>query len=105
MKKIIAVCFLAGCVTFASNGFATSDAQKPLPETQQKAEQTKELVYTGIVKKHKDGAALITPEKVYPLLGGDFVTIIGQEVRITGSIVKEDDVEKLVVSSLQTKQQ
>jgi hypothetical protein len=106
MKKIIAVCLFASCVAFNSSAFAATDAQKPMTDVMQnaEAEQIMDSVYTGIVEKHKDGTVLVTPEKVYPLVGGDFTMIIGKEVNVLGKVVKEDDVEKLIVSKL-TEQQ
>jgi hypothetical protein len=105
MKKIIAVCLFASCVAFNSSGFAATD-EKPMTDVMQnaEAEQIMDSVYTGIVEKHKDGTVLVTPEKVYPLVGGDFTMIIGKEVNVLGKVVKEDDVEKLIVSKL-TEQQ
>ena len=95
MKKILSICILAVCVAISTNCFASA------PATPQAAEQMKQTVYTGIVKKHEDGTALITKDKTYPLEGGDFAMIVGKEVDIVGKIIKEGDVEKLVVSKLQ----
>lgn len=103
MKKILSVCILAVCVAISANCFASAPATPQAAEQKGKemADQMKQMVYTGVVKKHEDGTALITKDKTYPLEGGDFAMIVGKEVDIVGKIVKEGDVEKLVVSKLQ----
>ena len=102
MKKIVTASIVAFCVAMGSSCFASAPAA-PKAEDKAKAavEQTKEAEFKGIVKKHEDGAALITKDKTYPLTGGDFAMIVGKEVNITGKLVKEGEVEKLVVSKME----
>lgn len=103
MKKILSISILAVCVALSANCFASAPATPQAAEQKGKevAEQMKEAVFSGIVKKHENGTALITKDKTYPLEGGDFAMIVGKEVDIVGKVVKEGDVEKLVVSKLQ----
>ena len=103
MKKIITLCIFSLCIAMGTTCLASAPAapQAVAQQTKEAAEQVKEMLFSGIVKKHEDGTALITKEKTYPLAGGDFGMIVGKEVDIMGKIVKEGDVEKLVVSKLQ----
>ncbi len=103
MKKILSICILAVCVAMGSSCFASAPAtpQAAAKQGKEVAEQMKEMVFSGVVKKHEDGTALITKDKTYPLTGGDFAMIVGKEVDIVGKVVKEGEVEKLVVSKLQ----
>lgn len=107
MKKIVKITVVALCIGFGSSAFASSPAtpEAAAKQGQEMTEQVKEMVYKGIVKKHEDGTALITKDKTYPLEGGDFAMIIGKEVNVVGKVVKDGDVEKLVVTKLQMDKQ
>jgi hypothetical protein len=57
------------------------------------------LIFQGVVEKAGDnGTALRTTTTVYPLLGGDFAMIVGERVKIIGSVVREEEGSKIVVA-------
>jgi hypothetical protein len=60
------------------------------------------LIFQGVVEKEGDnGTALRTATTVYPLLGGDFAMIIGEHVKVIGSVVREEEKAKIVVARVQ----
>ena len=48
-----------------------------------------------------DGTVLRTEKAVYPLLGGDFAMIIGEEVNVIGKMVRENNIGKIIVARVQ----
>jgi hypothetical protein len=102
MKKFIFVSLLVGSLALCSASFAATPPAKAVAEegAAKVAEQVEELMYKGVVAEHADGTALVTEDKTYPLVGGDFAMVIGKEVNVFGQVVKEGDVEKLVVTKL-----
>lgn len=60
------------------------------------------LIFQGVVEKAgNNGTALRTATTVYPLLGGDFAMIVGEHVKVIGSVVREEEKAKIVVSRVQ----
>lgn len=60
------------------------------------------LIFQGVIEQAgNDGTALRTATTVYPLLGGDFAMIIGEHVKVIGSVVREDEKAKIVVARVQ----
>lgn len=108
MKKILSIVVFLVCFAFAGYAFgsyAASAVQLPSPATINSPKESKTLVFRGVVKKLDDGTALFTEKEVYPLLGGDFDMIVGKEVNIIGKVIKEGNVEKIIVARVQFKKQ
>jgi len=109
MKKVIPALVITVCIVFSSNSFAntkpavTESKDALATAAIEQAAETK--IFKGTVEKLDTGAALLTEEAIYPLLGGNFENIIGKEVKITGKIIKEENVEKIVVAMVQLKKQ
>jgi hypothetical protein len=60
------------------------------------------LIFQGVVEKAgNNGTALRTATTVYPLLGGDFAMIVGEHVKVIGSVVREEEKAKIVVARVQ----
>lgn len=60
------------------------------------------LIFQGIVEKTgSTGTALRTATTLYPLLGGDFAMIVGEHVKVIGTVVHEEEGAKIVVSRVQ----
>lgn len=60
------------------------------------------LIFQGIIEKAgNNGTALRTATTVYPLLGGDFAMIVGERVKVIGSVVREEEGAKIVVARVQ----
>lgn len=97
MKNIIITCVVSICLGLSASVFAAVTPTKPAKPG---AEQV-QVLYKGIIKKHEHGTALITADKTYPLVGGNFAKMIGKEVSIVGKVAKEGEVEKLVVAKLE----
>lgn len=107
MKKFFFVSLLVGSLALCSVSFAATPPANAVAEegAAKVAEQMKELTYKGVVAEHAEGTALVTDNKTYPLVGGDFAMVIGKKVNVFGNIVKEGDVEKLVVTKLLVEKQ
>ena len=104
MKRTLSIVFFAICLVIIvhdSGVSAQSKSKLPAPDDVNLSQTTDNKVFRGIVKKLDEGTALFTDKEIYPLVGGDFETIVGKEVNIIGKIVKEGNVEKLRVSLVQ----
>lgn len=103
MKNIIITCVITLSLAMSVSAYgATTPAKELKPDgSKAPAAQNIQALYKGIIKKHEDGAALITADKTYPLVGGDFMKMIGKEVSVIGKVAKDGKVEKLVVSKLE----
>jgi hypothetical protein len=104
MKKTLSIVIFAFCLVISGHDSAVSAPAKiksPAPTDVDSSQATDNKVFRGIVKKLDKGTALFTDKEIYPLVGGDFETIVGKEVNIIGKIVKEGDVEKLRVTLVQ----
>lgn len=103
MKKLISAVIFTSCIAVASHAFGltqkTTETAQSAVVTAQEVAKTSE--FNGVIKKLDDGTALYTENEIYPLLGGNFETIIGKKVLITGKVVKEDDVKKIAVARVQ----
>lgn len=104
MKILVSAMFFALLV--ASADFAIGIAypnsgNPPVPALIYSPKRTDILVFRGIIKQTDEGTALFTDRAVYPLIGGDFEMIIGNQVNIIGKMVKEGDVEKILVARIQ----
>ena len=98
---IFVVCLAIPCTALP---LAIPEASKPpAPALIYSPKNSDTLVFRGKVLKTKDdeGTALLTEKAIYPLLGGDFAMIIGQEVNVIGKMITEDDVEKILVARVQ----
>ena len=106
MKFYLATLIIAMYLTIADKGLAITIPQgskPPVPAIVYSPKNTEMLIFRGTIKGTQDGegTALYTEQAIYPLLGGDFAMIIGEEVNIIGKMVTEDDIEKIVVARVQ----
>lgn len=103
MKKLITAIIVTGCVAIASHAFGitqkANDTAEAASINAQETAATSE--FSGVIKKLDDGTALFTENEIYPLLGGNFETIVGKKVLILGRVVTENDVEKISVARVQ----
>lgn len=107
MKNVISNFIFILILALATYAFstATSSSKQPAPAAVETSKTTETTVFEGVVKKMDEGTALFTEKEVYPLLGGDFGMIVGKEVSIVGKVIKEGNVEKIVVARVQFKKQ
>lgn len=106
MKHLIPVIIVVSLIAFSNASLAVSTPTAPVSDmaaTDAIRKQTETKTFLGTVEKLRVGAALFTDGAIYPLLGGDFEQIIGKQVRITGQLIKEDNIEKIVVARIQIK--
>ncbi len=90
--------FISQAATFSADAMPFSDTQI----TPVKLEvDVNNQVFSGIVRKIPDGAALVTSNTTYHLTGGNFDGIIDREVNIIGKVVKEGAIEKIEVTRAQ----
>lgn len=104
MKIVVSAIIIALCLASADLAIGTAYPQRespPVPALIYSPKKTDILIFRGIIKYHDMGTALATDRAVYPLIGGDFAMIVGKEVNIIGKMVKENDVEKIVVARVQ----
>lgn len=103
MKRTVSIAVFATCLAISGYALATSTSQEKngISTTIESSQMTENSVFRGIIKKLDKGTALFTEKEVYPLIGGDFETIIGKEVNIVGKIMKEGDIEKIAVARVQ----
>lgn len=104
MKRTVSIAVFATCLAISGYALATSTSQEKngiSTTTIESSQMTENSVFRGIIKKLDKGTALFTEKEVYPLIGGDFETIIGKEVNIVGKIMKEGDIEKIAVARVQ----
>lgn len=104
MKRTLSIVISAICLVIsgpASGVSAQTMIKSPAPSDVDSSQATENRVFRGIVKKLDEGTALFTDKEIYPLVGGDFETIVGKEVNIIGKIVREGDIEKLQVTLVQ----
>lgn len=103
MKTLITAIIIAGCVAVSSYAFGitqkTTEATQTPPITSLQVAKTSE--FNGVIKKLDNGTALFTETEIYPLLGGNFETIIGKKVLVVGKIVNENNVKKISVARVQ----
>lgn len=105
MKKAAAFFICFSVFAGASHSFAVTDPATPRPAKIDSARFTEQLVFAGTVKRLDQGTALFTEKQVYPLIGGDFGMIVGKNVKIIGTLVKEDNIDKLAVARVQFERQ
>lgn len=103
MKKALSITIFAICLTISTHAFGLSNPAKsdPAPIAVDATQATENMFFQGIIKRLDEGTALFTEKRVYPLIGGNFETIVGKEVNIIGKIVKDGDVEKISVGRVQ----
>lgn len=103
MQKILSITIFAICLLIATHAFGVSSAAKsnPAPTAVGASQAAENMIFQGIIKQLDEGTALFTEKQVYPLIGGNFETIVGKEVNIIGKIVKDGDVEKISVARVQ----
>jgi hypothetical protein len=106
MSKVILAIIFTFCMATPCNVLAITipETTKPaVPATIYSPKNTETLIFRGIVQKtnNGDGTVLQTEKAAYPLLGGDFAMIVGEAVNIIGKMVREDNVEKIVVARVQ----
>ncbi|MCP4342342.1 MAG: hypothetical protein GY799_26565 [Desulfobulbaceae bacterium] len=103
MKKTLSITLFATCLVISTHAFGASSPAKsnPAPTAVDASQAAENMVFQGIIKQLDVGTALFTEKQVYPLIGGNFETIVGKEVNIIGKIVKDGDVEKISVARIQ----
>ncbi len=106
MKFYLTTFIMTMFLTMTGKGFAITipeGSKPPVPAIVYSPKNTEMLIFRGTILGTYDGegTALYTEQAVYPLIGGDFAMIIGEEVNIIGKVVKEDDIEKIVVARVQ----
>lgn len=106
MNKIFQVTIIAIYLAFPCKALSLTvpeTSRSPVPAIIYSPKNTETLIFRGTIQPTEDGdgTALYTEQAVYPLLGGDFAMIIGEEVNIIGKMVREDNVEKIVVARVQ----
>ncbi len=106
MNKTIPAAIFLLCIAFPATTFALTPPEPtklPLPAIISSPKNSETLIFRGMIQKIGDATdtALYTSKAVYPLLGGDFTMIIGEEVNIIGKMVKEDNMEKIIVARIQ----
>ncbi len=103
MKKLITAIFVTGCVAVSSYAFGiTQEADQSTQKASVTAQEVaKTSEFNGVIKKLDNGTALYTEKEIYPLLGGNFETIVGKKVRVVGKVVTENDVKKISVARVQ----
>lgn len=101
---LVPILFLLS-LAFSTNGLALSPTSNPVPEPSappvEFGANINSLVITGTVRKIPGGTALVTPNGTYLLAGGNFDGIVGRQVNILGTIIKEGSVEILRVARAQ----
>ena len=103
MKKTLSITIFAIYLMLTTHAFGVSNLAKsnPAPTAVDASQAAENMVFQGIIKQLDEGTALFTEKQVYPLIGGNFETIVGKEVNIIGKIVKDGDVEKISVGRVQ----
>lgn len=72
----------------------------PSPALIYSPKNTDILIFQGTIEKSRGGTALRTESALYPLIGGDFAMIVGEQVKIIGKVVQEEEA-KIVVARIQ----
>lgn len=104
MKVIFSAAIFALCLITAKTAIgiaappASGEPDSALSPSRKDAEI---VVLHGTVKPFVEGTALFTDTAIYPLLGGDFTRIVGNEVHIIGEMVLDDDLRKIEVTRVQ----
>jgi hypothetical protein len=106
MNKALPVLIFSLCLAIPCKAFALATpetSQPPVPALIYAPKNTDIVIFHGTVQHTKDGdgTVLQTEKAVYPLLGGDFAMIIGEKVNIIGKMVKEDNIDKIIVARVQ----
>lgn len=104
MKFIFFVAVFTLCLISADTaiGGATPPTKKnPAPALISAHKDCDTVILRGTVKSFAEGTALFTDTAIYPLLGGDFDMIVGNEVNIIGEMVLDDDLRKIEVARVQ----
>ncbi len=106
MNKALPAIIFALCLVIPYKAFALTipeTSKPPVPALIYAPKNTEILVFHGTVQQTEDGdgTVLRTEKAVYPLLGGDFAMIIGEEVNVIGKMVREDNIEKIIVARVQ----
>lgn len=104
MKRAIAILVIAIClvITVYDIGLSTqAKIESPDPTEINSSQATGNKIFRGIVKNLDGGTAVFTDTETYPLIGGDFETLVGKNVNIIGRIVKEGNLKKLRVTLIQ----
>ncbi len=106
MNATLSAIIFSICLAIPSTTFALAipeTSQPPVPALIYSPKNTEILIFHGTVQLKEDGegTVLLTERAVYPLLGGDFAMIIGEEVNIIGKMIREDNIEKIAVARVQ----
>lgn len=104
MKIFISAVFFALLLASADLAIGTAyqnNGTPPAPALIYSPKRADILIFRGTITQLDEGTALVTDRAVYPLLGGDFAMIIGNEVNIIGKMVKEGEVKKILVARIQ----
>jgi hypothetical protein len=106
MNKVLLAIICAFCLAIPCKVLSITipENTKPVaPALIYSPKNTETLIFRGTVQKTGDGGGTVlqTEKAAYPLLGGDFAMIIGEQVNIIGKMVKEDNIDKIVVARVQ----
>ena len=104
LKGLLYIVTFAASILFSQAATFAADA-RPFSDTQttpvKLGADVNNQVFSGIVKKIPDGAALVTSNATYLLTGGNFDGILDREVNIIGKVIKEGSIEKIEVTRAQ----
>lgn len=106
MYKTLSLLIIALFLAFPCKAFPLTipdTSRSPVSPIIYSPKNSETLIFRGTVQQTEDGdgTALYTEQAVYPLLGGDFAMIIGEEVNIIGKMVREENIDKIVVARVQ----
>ena len=104
MKIFVSAVFFALLLASAEIAIGIAypyNGKPPFPTLIYSPKRADVLIFRGTITQLDEGTALVTDRAVYPLIGGDFEMIIGNEVNIIGKMIRVGDVEKILVARIQ----
>jgi len=103
MKKLLSAIVILSCITVTNASYGITQQGGEAVQDAATAIQTKVKAseFRGVITKIDNGTALQTETEIYPLLGGNFETIVGKKVLVVGRLVTEDEIEKISVARVQ----
>ena len=104
MKKNISYVAIIFLVFLSTSGFAKNES-KPMASVKQAVEQKQVKVFSGIIKSVQGGTVLVTENKNYLLIGGDFSLVTSKKVKVFGEIIKKGQDELIKVTKMELDRQ